>query len=132
MDITSNGSRHLGNRRITLFCASDKHRFCDAIESASCSCDCHYTTSISPNNGLVGAAYSIYTAAPSVVRVATDADEARAKFIELLQAFEPHVDFQGLTAEELYERLLPTIARATDVRSYWSALQTEAELGIKH
>lgn len=131
MDITSNGSRNLGNRRITLFCVSEKHRFCGVTQPEGCSCACHYNAYISPNNDLVGAAYSIYLAAPSVVQVSSDAAEERAKFVELLQAFEPHVNFHGLTAEELYERLRPTIARATDTRSHWSALMTETELGIK-
>jgi hypothetical protein len=132
MDTTKFGSRSLGERHISLFCISEKHRFCSATQPESCSCDCHYKTTIAPNADLTGAAYAVFLAAPTVVRASADEAEERAKFLELLKAFEPHVDFAGFTAEVLFERLRPTIARAVDARPYWSAFETETDLGLKN
>jgi len=132
MDITKLGSRNLGERHISLFCISEKHRFCAATQPESCSCGCHYTAAISPNADLIGVAYAVFLAAPAVVRATADGAEERAKFVDLLEAFEQHVDFAGFTAEELFERLRPTITRAVEARPYWSAFETKTDLGLKN
>lgn len=105
----------------SLFCAAGSHDFCP--DGDRCDCSCHFEELTQHADLIGGVGYPLWRI--SKLFDGMPPAERREKILGIIRSTERLVDFQGLTAEEIYERFQPTIAR-----DYWSMRETYDDFGF--
>lgn len=125
MDTTENTQTQKPRRIINILCAIDRHKYCDLHKEGGCGCDCHQTIAIAHSGTtLSGFAYNLWRVASAISFM--DEEERQARFEDLIEAADGTVDFKGIPKDVLLAKLKLTLER-----DYWSARETNEELGIK-
>lgn len=110
-------------RNISVICSIEEHGYCNLKRYDSCSCSCHFRDRIIGGQGAVDFAFALWEIDKDLH--ALEDDVRNEAILKLITSAQEIIDFNGLTATEVHERLKEILHQRD-----WSYSRTQEALGF--